>query len=383
LTGQFQFCVKQAVEIESKMTSVERLVYYKQLEPEDEPPKDPEDSDEKEEEDSNSNSKSGSSFKTKTKTKTKTKSKSKSKPLVKLTLKDRLFGNDQSSSNAKLISSSSSHSLSHFFTPSNDWPKTGKIVFDNFSLKYKEGLPNVLNQICLIIPDKAKIGVVGRTGAGKSTLTSALFRLVEGCEGRILIDDVDISKLHLETLRSKLAIIPQDPVLFIGTIRSNLDPMGIHDDEAIWRVLQQVYFSEAVSALPLKLDHEIEENGENLSQGQRQMICLARALIRGSKIIIMDEATASVDLETDNQIQKAIRESFKDCTVITVAHRLNTIIDSDMVLVLDQGKVCEYDTPESLLSRPDSMFSSLVDETGKANADFLRAAARKEVTLFQ
>ena len=195
-------------------------------------------------------------------------------------------------------------------------------------MRYREGLPLVLTDVSFRVEDKQKVGVVGRTGASKSTLATALFRIVEATSGEILLDGVNIARVPLHTLRSKLTIIPQDPVLFIGTIRSNLDPTGSCSDEQIWRTLGQIHFSDMVAALPGKLDSEVIENGENLSLGQRQLLCIARALLRNSKVIVMDEATAAVDMETDQLIQRAMRESFKHCTVITIAHRINTIIDS-------------------------------------------------------
>jgi len=248
------------------------------------------------------------------------------------------------------------------------------------------------------VGDKEKVGVVGRTGASKSTLTTALFRIADADSGQIFLDGVDISAIPLRLLRSKLTIIPQDPVMFIGytilsnpfllvltfpffflsrsTIRTNLDPTLAFSDEKIWQTLQQIHFSDTVAALPGKLEFEVLENGENLSHGQRQLLCIARALLRDSKVIMMDEATSNVDLETDQLIQRAMRDSFRNCTVITIAHRINTIIDSSRILVMEQGTVVEFEPPTALLERPTSYFSRLVDETGEANAESLRAQAR-------
>ncbi|OTF78883.1 hypothetical protein BLA29_003395 [Euroglyphus maynei] len=209
-----------------------------------------------------------------------------------------------------------------------------------------------------------KVGIVGRTGAGKSTLTLALFRLLESSSGKIVIDDIDISLIGLHELRSKLSIIPQDPVLFSGTIRSNLDPFDIQSDEQLWRALEHSHLKQYVSGLESGLDYPVAENGENLSVGQRQLICLARALLRKTKILILDEATAAIDLETDSLIQQTIRKEFADCTILTIAHRLNTIIDSNRVLVLDKGRVVEYDSPRKLLADRRSRFFALAKDAG-------------------
>lgn len=201
---------------------------------------------------------------------------------------------------------------------------------------------------------------MGRTGAGKSTITLALFRIIEPTEGNICIDGVDITTIGLHDLRSKLSIIPQDPVLFSGSVRFNLDPFDEHTDEQIWKVLELAHLKDFVKGLPTGLLYQINEAGENLSVGQRQLICLARALLKNSKILILDEATASVDYVTDSLIQETIRKEFSNATTITIAHRINTIMDSTKILVLDQGRLQEYDTPQTLLQNPNSMFSSLV-----------------------
>ena len=216
------------------------------------------------------------------------------------------------------------------------------------------------------IKDGEKIGICGRTGAGKSSLTLALFRIIEPAGGRITIDGVDISTLGLHTLRSHLTIIPQDPVLFTGELRFNLDPAGECADEALWKALEMSHLKTHVAQLPAGLDHEISEGGANFSMGQRQLICLARALLRKTKILILDEATASVDLDTDAMIQTTIRESFAECTVLTIAHRLKTILDSTRIAVLSEGKLEEMGAPEDLLADSNSAFSSLVH---KADAE--------------
>uniref|UniRef100_T1GTR9 ABC transporter domain-containing protein n=1 Tax=Megaselia scalaris TaxID=36166 RepID=T1GTR9_MEGSC len=207
-----------------------------------------------------------------------------------------------------------------------------------------------------------KIGIVGRTGAGKSSLTLALFRIIEAAGGKITIDGIDISILGLHALRSRLTIIPQDPVLFSGSLRRNLDPFETKKDEEIWKALELAHLKTFAKTLTAGLNHEISEGGENLSVGQRQLVCLARALLRKTKVLILDEATAAIDLETDELIQNTIRTEFKDCTVLTIAHRLNTIMDSDRVIVLDKGEISEYASPSDLLNNEDSIFYSMAKD---------------------
>jgi ABC-type multidrug transport system fused ATPase/permease subunit len=243
------------------------------------------------------------------------------------------------------------------------WPKSGEIVMNDVCLRYRDGLPLVLAGVTLHIKSREKVGIVGRTGAGKSSLVTALLRMVEMESGSIIIDGVDISAIGLNTLRSKIAVIPQDPVLFSGTIRSNLDPFLLYTDTQIWDNLRRTMLAASISSL----DDLVLENGANFSVGQRQLLCIARALLSKATIIIMDEATAAVDVETDAAIQKTIREEFANATCLTVAHRLNTIMDSDKVLVMDMGKVAEYDTPSNLLDISDSMFSALVNDWEKSN----------------
>ncbi|XP_049850349.1 multidrug resistance-associated protein 1-like [Schistocerca gregaria] len=242
------------------------------------------------------------------------------------------------------------------------WPSGGSITFDHFSLRYAPNLPLVLSDIsCHILPYE-KIGVVGRTGAGKTSLISALFRLIHCFEGRILIDNIDISKVPLIDLRSRLAIIPQDPTLFTGTIRSNLDPFGIYADQELWGAISSVNLLEQIQSMAEKLDSPVSEQGSNLSVGTRQLICLARALLRKPKILVMDEATASIDYETDRKVQDTIRRQFKDATVLTIAHRIITISDSDRVMVLDKGRLVEFDKPSNLLKNKKGIYYSLVKQ---------------------
>ncbi|XP_061235382.1 multidrug resistance-associated protein 1 isoform X4 [Neopsephotus bourkii] len=247
--------------------------------------------------------------------------------------------------------------------PASTWPEEGKIEFRGFGLRYREDLDLVLKSINVTINGGEKIGIVGRTGAGKSSLTLGLFRINEAAEGEIIIDGVNIAKIGLHDLRFKITIIPQDPVLFSGSLRMNLDPFDQHSDEDIWRSLELAHLKNFVSSLPAKLNHDCAEGGENLSVGQRQLVCLARALLRKSKILVLDEATAAVDLETDKLIQSTIKSQFEECTVLTIAHRLNTIMDYTRVLVLDRGEVVECGSPEHLLQQK-GIFYSMAKDSG-------------------
>ncbi|KAJ3112059.1 hypothetical protein HDU96_004984 [Phlyctochytrium bullatum] len=268
--------------------------------------------------------------------------------------------------------------------PPKGWPFKGAIEIKDLEMRYQEGLPLVLKKVSLEVQPREKIGVVGRTGSGKSSLMLALFRIVEPCGGSITIDGFDTSTLGLTDLRKGLAIIPQDPTLFSGTVRSNLDPFKEFDDEEMWRALENSGMKAAVRAMEGGLDAEITAGGENLSVGQRQLVCLARAMVRKPRIVVLDECTANVDLETDFLIQKSLRENFKDSTILTIAHRLNTVADYDKILALDHGEVSEFDTPANLLTldgkegRRLGIFFSLVEETGPTNAAVLRGMAMKE-----
>ncbi|XP_024127592.1 multidrug resistance-associated protein 1 isoform X3 [Oryzias melastigma] len=242
-----------------------------------------------------------------------------------------------------------------------DWPTEGCIHITNFGLRYRSDLDLAIRNINVDISGGEKVGIVGRTGAGKSSLTLGLFRIIEPAEGQISIDGVDIAKLGLHELRSRITIIPQDPVLFSGTLRMNLDPFDSYSDEDIWKALEFSHLKTFVSGLPDKLSHECSEGGENLSVGQRQLLCLARALLRKTKVLVLDEATAAVDLETDNLIQSTIRSQFEDCTVLTIAHRLNTIMDYTRVLVLDKGQMAEFDSPSSLIAQKGAFYRMAKD----------------------
>uniref|UniRef100_V5G0E4 Putative multidrug resistance-associated protein lethal(2)03659 n=2 Tax=Anoplophora glabripennis TaxID=217634 RepID=V5G0E4_ANOGL len=260
--------------------------------------------------------------------------------------------------------------------PPKFWPEAGGIKFIKLCLKYSPDEPDVLKDLTFEIKPKEKVGIVGRTGAGKSSLIAALFRLTE-IEGKILIDNLDTKGVPLHVLRSKISIIPQEPVLFSGTLRKNLDPFDEYNDEILWNALDEVELKSAVSDLPAGLDSKVSEGGSNFSVGQRQLLCLARAVIRNNKILVMDEATANVDPQTDGLIQNTIRRKFADCTVLTIAHRLHTIMDSDKVLVMDAGRVAEFDHPYILSQNSNGVFTGLVKQTGKAMAENLFSIAEE------
>ncbi|XP_074192186.1 ATP-binding cassette sub-family C member 8 isoform X7 [Rhinolophus sinicus] len=241
-----------------------------------------------------------------------------------------------------------------------NWPDQGKIQIQNLSVRYDSSLKPVLKHVNALISPGQKIGICGRTGSGKSSFSLAFFRMVDTFEGRIIIDGIDIAKLPLHTLRSRLSIILQDPVLFSGTIRFNLDPEKKCSDSTLWEALEIAQLKLVVKALPGGLDAIITEGGENFSQGQRQLFCLARAFVRKTSIFIMDEATASIDMATENILQKVVMTAFADRTVVTIAHRVHTILSADLVIVLKRGAILEFDKPEKLLSQKDSVFASFV-----------------------
>ncbi|SJM84141.1 probable Metal resistance protein YCF1 [Zygosaccharomyces bailii] len=249
--------------------------------------------------------------------------------------------------------------------PSPDWPTQGAIEFQHYSTRYRPGLELILKDINLKIKPKEKIGIVGRTGAGKSSLTLALFRIIEAAEGRIVIDGLPIDQIGLYDLRHKLSIIPQDSQVFEGTVRENIDPTEQYTDEEIWHVLELSHLKSHISSMGKDgLQTQLTEGGGNLSVGQRQLMCLARALLVPTKILVLDEATAAVDVETDKVLQETIRTAFKDRTILTIAHRLNTIMDSDRILVLDAGRVAEFDSPANLLKNSKSLFYGLCEDAG-------------------
>lgn len=243
--------------------------------------------------------------------------------------------------------------------PPSHWPEEGKIQVNNLSLVYYKGGREVLKNISFKADSKEKIAVVGRTGAGKSSLVAAFFRLAEP-HGEILIDQVNTLTLNIQCCRQAMSVITQDPVLFSGTLRRNLDPFGSFEDSQLWTSLEEVGLKSFVQDLPGSLDYALADFGSNFSAGERQLFCLARALLEKNKIIIMDEATANVDFETDQSIQGVIRSKCGDCTVITIAHRLSTVMDYDKVMVLHRGQMLEFDSPNALLSDEDSAFSQLL-----------------------
>ncbi|KAF8980715.1 hypothetical protein BGZ46_003790 [Entomortierella lignicola] len=275
-----------------------------------------------------------------------------------------------------------------------NWPSQGHITFRNYSARYREGLNLILNDVTFEVQPGEKIGIVGRTGAGKSSLTLALYRMIEAADSYwarsssqdqgaidesrnlfgpslndsgnfIEIDGINTATLGLKTLRQHLSIIPQDPTLFAGTVRENLDPFHELDDAELWTALERAHLKDYISSLNGGLSFEVAQNGENFSVGQRSLICLARALLRKTKILILDEATAAVDVETDELIQKTIRKEFRDRTILTIAHRIKTVMDSDKILVLDHGRVQEYDSPKALMNRRDGLFYSLAEQAGE------------------
>ncbi|XP_023122968.2 ATP-binding cassette sub-family C member 4-like isoform X2 [Amphiprion ocellaris] len=260
--------------------------------------------------------------------------------------------------------------------PPPDWPSKGLVTFEQVSLSYSTDGPIILKDISATFEPNEKVGIVGRTGAGKSSLISALFRLAEP-QGKISIDGVVTSEIGLHDLRKRMSIIPQDPVLFADTVRKNLDPFNQHSDEDLWKALEEVQLKSVVEELPGKLETVLAESGSNFSVGQRQLVCLARAILRKNRILIIDEATANVDPRTDELIQKAIRDKFRECTVLTIAHRLNTIIDSDRILVLDGGTIQELDRPFTLLQNKEGALYKMVQQLGQTEAAALLEAARQ------
>ncbi|KAL2243254.1 UNVERIFIED_CONTAM: ABC transporter C family member 8 [Sesamum indicum] len=246
-------------------------------------------------------------------------------------------------------------------SPPTSWPPNGRIELLDLKIRYRPNAPIVLKGITCTFTEGTRVGVVGRTGSGKTTLISALFRLVEPYSGQIVIDGVDICSIGLKDLRLKLSIIPQEPTLFRGSIRTNLDPLGLYSDDEIWKALEKCQLKSTITKLPNLLDSSVSDEGENWSLGQRQLFCLGRVLLKRNRILVLDEATASIDSATDAILQRIIREEFANCTVITVAHRVPTVIDSDMVMVLSYGKLVEYDEPSKLMETT-SFFSKLVTE---------------------
>jgi ATP-binding cassette subfamily C (CFTR/MRP) protein 1 len=245
-----------------------------------------------------------------------------------------------------------------------EWPSRGALEFRHVKFCYKDNDRFVLNNLSFTVNGGEKIGIVGRTGAGKSSLTMALFRINEIASGSIMIDDVDVSRIGLKALREKLSIIPQNPVLFKGSLRSFLDPFEEFSDGELWGAIREVGMGDRIGAEANKLRCIVEENGENFSVGERQLLCMARALLRHSRIVIFDEATAAIDHETDKALQQVIRTAFASSTVLTIAHRLDTILDSDRILVLDGGRIVEFASPQELIQKGQGHFFDLMQEGG-------------------
>ncbi|KAL2329924.1 hypothetical protein Fmac_017505 [Flemingia macrophylla] len=260
--------------------------------------------------------------------------------------------------------------------PDHSWPSFGEVHIQDLQVRYAPHLPLVLHGLTCTFPAGAKTGIVGRTGSGKSTLVLTVFRLLEPVAGQILIDSVNISLIGIHDLRSRLSIIPQDPTMFEGTIRSNLDPLEEYTDEQIWKALDMCQLGDEVRKKEGKLDSIVTENGENWSMGQRQLVCLGRVLLKKSKILVLDEATASVDTATDNIIQQTVKQHFSECRVITIAHRITSIRDSDMVLFLNQGLIEEYDSPKKLLKNKSSHLAQLVAEYTRRKQKEVDAVAK-------
>ena len=258
--------------------------------------------------------------------------------------------------------------------PPPEWPHAGEIIAHSVSMRYRQGLPLALRQVSFHIPACSLVGVVGRTGAGKSSLLAALFRLAEPHEGYLEIDGVRTDRLGLHELRPRLALIMQQPLLFSGSLRQNFDPLGEHDDRAMWAALRNASVEAVVRSLPEQLDANVVDNGGNFSQGERQCLCLARALLARTSVLIMDEATANVDNATDALIQSAVRRHFAG-TVLMIAHRLLTIRDATQLLLMSGGALVQAGPPEALLAAPpDSArvnFSSMLEDAGIAPAEFL------------
>eukprot|EP00731_Ephydatia_muelleri_P021947 Em0014g538a len=270
--------------------------------------------------------------------------------------------------------------------PDPGWPQGGMIVFDNASFRYSADTPVALKPLTFIVQPGEKVGIIGRTGAGKSSLIQMLFRMAEHT-GNISIDGVNIRDVGLHELRKSISIIPQDPVLFSGSLRYNLDPFDEFMDSDIWSALEQVQLKSAVEKWDGGIELKVVEGGRNFSIGQRQLVCLARAILRKNKILVLDEATANVDFTTDAMIQKILQETFAQCTVLTVAHRLNTVIGLDRIMVMDGGEIVELDHPYNLLKKENSLLKKMVDRTGSSNSTelYLKAEAsyysRKNKTL--
>lgn len=274
--------------------------------------------------------------------------------------------------------------------PDPAWPGNGQITFDNVVMKYRPELPDVLKGLTIHVKPAEKIGIVGRTGAGKSSIMAALFRMCELSSGSISIDGINIADIGLDDLRSRISIIPQDPLLFSGTLRSNIDPFNAHGDAELYDALKRAHLipsatydhtKEGGADTPVSrfnLDYVVEEEGGNLSVGERSLVSLARALVRDPKVLVLDEATASVDVETDSKIQDTIRREFGHKTLLCIAHRLRTILSYDRILVMSDGRVEEFDTPENLYLK-NGHFTEMCEKSGLTLEDIRHYAAMRFV----
>ncbi|KAB0372891.1 hypothetical protein FD755_015644, partial [Muntiacus reevesi] len=262
------------------------------------------------------------------------------------------------------------------YRPPLDWPHEGELAFEDVNFRHTLDGPLVLKDLTECTDSKEKTGIVGRTGAGKSSLVAALFRLSEP-RGGIWIDNISITSIGLHHLRKKMSVVPQEAVLFTGTMRKNLDPFDEHTNEELWNALEEVRLKEIIESLPGKMDTELVESGSNLSVGQRQLLCLARGILRKNQILIIDNATSHVDPRTDELIQKNIREKFSQCTVLTITHRLSTVIDSEWIMVWDSGRLDDYDEPYGMLQERDSLFYKMVQQLGEAEATALTERAKQ------
>jgi ABC-type multidrug transport system fused ATPase/permease subunit len=255
--------------------------------------------------------------------------------------------------------------------PPPGWPSRGAITLHDFSVRYRPELPLALSRVSFCVEGGTRVGIIGRTGSGKSTLILALMRLLEAAEGYIEIDGINLSTVALDDLRGSIVVVPQEPVLFSGTLRESLDPFDACSDEEIHAALKRVELWPLFSSLPEGLATSVHEGGFNFSSGQRQLICLARALLRQSKVIVLDEATASIDVQTDYAIQRAIREEFRDSTVLVIAHRLGTVLDSDLMIALRDGVVAEVGRPAELLTDQGSILSQFVSEAQRQKTPYV------------
>ncbi|XP_049527103.1 ATP-binding cassette sub-family C member 3 [Dermacentor silvarum] len=249
------------------------------------------------------------------------------------------------------------------------WPTDGRVEFDHYTASYKPGIvPDALADICFTAEPREKVGIVGRTGAGKSSLFMAILRVLKPTHGSVRIDGVDIASVPLEKLRSVVTVIPQDPSLMQGTLRDVLDPTRCHSYEEVWLALHQVYLAKFVSCHPDNVMLRVEDGGKNLSAGQRQLVCLARALLRRPRVLLMDEATSHMDSDTDRLVQSTLRQSFTHCTVLTIAHRLDTVLDYDKILVMEDGRMVEFGPTQLLASSQQSAFHGMLRQAGLARS---------------